>query len=504
MAAVAAAAGPWAGGGPGVPESGFEDLVSLAKSALPDMSKDKDGKIAEMVGLYRGYLRDVTPERREAPVLAVARHALRNARESGRPSLGGYACKTVIGTLLPKLIELCHPDMPDYEAVLTPCHDNGLFANVLQVFDALLLSGPNAKVLVDWRRKGEEGHFQYGPAEFDLWAHLFRTSERIHSVADCKGATAPDNTIALKSRASVVFLNMLRGYVWTFPELPALRGAYASACRCLQPSPEIAARVDEVCASWGPGACVVAVHKRLGTSEVAACQLSQRNPGAEEYIARARKVATAASAVNGQRPVVFLATDDVHAAEAFRKAFPEDGGIQLCLRSGVKRSQGGVREDGVDNEVHRNPCEVTDAEDALIDALCLSRCQDLVCIDSNVSIFAALTNPDLRLHPLNTILPEGWEEAADHPAETVHAAYRVAYKPMVFVRGGPSAATELLGARKHGEIVHTTRRGFDGWVELREGGWMLADGERQAQSRGQGNLLEPVEAGEAADAGLGH
>ena len=88
----------------------------------------------------------------------------------------------------------------------------------------------------------------------------------------------------------------------------------------------------------------------------------------------------------------------------------------------MKRSQGGVREDGVDNEamrcircilfgfasccielhnrvcesssvqVHRNPCVEADAEDALIDALCLSRCQHLVCVDSNLAIYVALLN----------------------------------------------------------------------------------------------------------------
>uniref|UniRef100_A0A7S4QMR3 Uncharacterized protein n=1 Tax=Alexandrium monilatum TaxID=311494 RepID=A0A7S4QMR3_9DINO len=496
MSAAPGAPGPWAGGGPAVPESGFEDVLSLAKSALPDLNKDKDGKVAELIGLYQSYLRAVAPERREAPVLAAARFALRGARESGRPSLGGYACKTVVGTLMPRLIELCHPEMPAYAAVVTPCHDNGLFANVLQVFDALLLSQPEAEILVEWRRKGSEGHFQYGPPGFDLFTHLFSPCQRCRSVASCPGGEPPQDSVTVKSRVSPVFLNMLRGYFWTFPELTALRGAYAAAARCLQPSPEIRARVDEICASWG--GCAVGVHRRLQTSEVAACQLTQRNPRNPEYIARARKVAMASPTVNGRRPVIFLATDDVSAAEAFKEAFPPGGDLELCLRSGVKRSVGGVREDGVDNEVHRNPCEVADAEDALIDAICLARCQDLVCIDSNVSIFVALTNPDIRVHPLNSILPEGWEEAADRPDETVHAAYRVVFKPMVFVRGGPSAACELLGAKKQGEVVKTTGRGFDGWVELQGGGWMLVDGERQAQSRGQGFLLEPVDASETA------
>merc|ERR1711862_104761 len=107
------------------------------------------------------------------------------------------------------------------------------------------------------------------------------------------------------------------------------------------------------------------------------------------------------------------------------------------------------------------------------------QCTDLVCIDSNLSIFVALTNPEIQLYPLNSILPYGWEEIANNPVEPVHAAYEVLCNPMVFIRQGPSAASELLGAKKTGEKFRTTERGFEGWVELEEGGWALTDGERQ-------------------------
>lgn len=102
--------------------------------------------------------------------------------------------------------------------------------------------------------------------------------------------------------------------------------------------------------------------------------------------------------------------------------------------------------------------------------------------DSNLSIFAALQNPRLRLHALTSILPEvwkcchrygvllvsielpnfvhfnslvtswvlerdvyeqmkltntccqGWEDEANHPAEDIHESYEVVFAPMVFVR----------------------------------------------------------------------
>ena len=45
----------------------------------------------------------------------------------------------------------------EYACVFLPFHDNGLFANVLQVCDALLLAKKGVPVVVEWRRKGSEG-----------------------------------------------------------------------------------------------------------------------------------------------------------------------------------------------------------------------------------------------------------------------------------------------------------------------------------------------------------
>ena len=39
----------------------------------------------------------------------------------------------------------------------------------------------------------------------------------------------------------------------------------------------------------------------------------------------------------------------MQAVEEFEVAFPRDGDVELCYRR-VKRSPGGVREDGIDNE----------------------------------------------------------------------------------------------------------------------------------------------------------
>ena len=125
----------------------------------------------------------------------------------------------------------------------------------------------------------------------------------------------------------------------------------------------------------------------------------------------------------------------------------------FCERS--KMGQVGTRFNKyiLQHEVHRNPCVEDDAEDALLDALCLAKCEELICVesglksaqkvssmivssplyfgswtcisfvtserpigparlqrkDSNLSIFAALQNPRLRLHALTSILPEVWK-----------------------------------------------------------------------------------------------
>ena len=36
------------------------------------------------------------------------------------------------------------------------------------------------------------------------------------------------------------------------------------------------------------------------------------------------------------------------------------------------------------HEVHRNPCVEDDAEDALLDALCLAKCEELICVESGL------------------------------------------------------------------------------------------------------------------------
>ncbi|CAK9026014.1 Hypothetical protein SCF082_LOCUS17317 [Durusdinium trenchii] len=475
---------------------GFEDLLQLFAAALPDSSKEQSGDVQQLLKSLREFLRNIEDGDEAACVLAGARHALLACRGAGRPSVSSYACKTSFSMVKKILALRCS----DYASVSTPYHDNGLFANVLQVCDALLLTKPGVPVLVDWRRKGSEGHFQYGPEGFDLWSHLFEPNKRCRSAETLQC----EDGLTMPGRINCLFMNMLRGYLWSMPEhdLQHLRLSYAAAISELEPTMHIKKQLMGICREWTEDTYVLGVHRRLACSEMVACQLSQRAPSNVEYISRARKLCAASGK---KQKIIFLATDDSQAVIDFEMAFANSS-VKLCCRDGVKRSVGGVREDGVDNEVHRNPCAEADAEDALVDALCLAKCEELICVDSNLSIFAALKNPRLRLHALSSILPEGWEEDAAQPEEPVHESYEVVFAPMVFVRKGPSTATELLGARKMGETVHCTGRGFDGWVELQSGGWMLVDGARGGkQNAAAGLLLKPVGrvlAGQSGEKGL--
>ncbi|CAE8615689.1 unnamed protein product, partial [Polarella glacialis] len=82
----------------------------------------------------------------------------------------------------------------------------------------LLLARPGAVVLVDWIRQGTEGHFQYGPAGFDLFQHLFEQTTRCRSVALEQKCRAPPRTTLLPKRINMVFMNMLRGLIWSIPD----------------------------------------------------------------------------------------------------------------------------------------------------------------------------------------------------------------------------------------------------------------------------------------------
>ena len=87
----------------------------------------------------------------------MAKSALACQGGAGRPSLSSYACKTSL-SMVPWMIirawarigqdlaiqvkKLLALQGSAYSAVLTPYHDNGLFANVLQASRAVVKAAP--------------------------------------------------------------------------------------------------------------------------------------------------------------------------------------------------------------------------------------------------------------------------------------------------------------------------------------------------------------------------
>ena len=137
----------------------------------------------------------------------------------------------------------------------------------------------------------------------------------------------------------------------------------------------------------------LAVHKRVSTPAVINAQSSNSLPATPVYIEAARKaLAERAPESSG---VIWLASDDSEAVAAFKAAF----GHRCIVREGVKRTAGGVCDDGRSNEVHNlaGGATLKDAADVLIDAMMMSECDECIHADSNVTIAAAIFNPTMRM-----------------------------------------------------------------------------------------------------------
>ena len=121
------------------------------------------------------------------------------------------------------------------------------------------------------------------------------------------------------------------------------------------------------------------VHKRVATPATVQMQRRMWVPSIETFVQRALGLFVARG--GGARNLrVYLASDDAAAPPAFKDVF----GDALYVFDDVRRTAGGIK-GGKMNEVHNQPgCGLDEARDALADALCLSACDVLVHVDSNV------------------------------------------------------------------------------------------------------------------------
>ena len=137
----------------------------------------------------------------------------------------------------------------------------------------------------------------------------------------------------------------------------------------------------------------IGVHKRVATPATEQMQRRLRIPAVATFVDVAMHLWLARGG-GARRVVVYLASDDDAAPPAFRAAFGDD---HLVVRDDVRRTAGGVA-GGAMNEVHNQPgCGLREAQDALLDALCLAECDVMVHVDSNVALSVAYMNADLEL-----------------------------------------------------------------------------------------------------------
>eukprot|EP00435_Cladocopium_sp_Y103_P036230 s454_g9.t1 len=142
-------------------ELGLQELLEYVAPYFEASFESNQAAAEQAEELYFTYLFNVTSSDREAVFLKACKFALETGSASEQPLLADTVCKAFLSVTLPRLLDLCDARFEnDYDAVLVTYHDNGLFANVLQLLDALLLSKPGVPILVDWQRSGIEGHFQ--------------------------------------------------------------------------------------------------------------------------------------------------------------------------------------------------------------------------------------------------------------------------------------------------------------------------------------------------------
>lgn len=309
-------------------------------------------------------------------------------------------------------------------------HDNGLFANVLQLLDALLLAPSDASIHVDWRVARDNTDFRYGGPGADIFEQLFvlplqgGSEEWAQSVGLAASAHSPKRQRTLQAeraaasngalvqagRVNPLFCSVFRGLLGSaWKAVPGLRQAYQAAWRRLgvrHPTAlqELAALVSGPL-KRRPGQRLIGVHKRLDCPGVRRVQTAGELASCDQFAARAIDAAGAGGGV------VYLATDDVGAPDAFAASIEAANArrspharLELCVRRGVARSEGGELPPGVgsatrrDNEVHTRPeTSLVDAVDVLVDALALAECDVIVHADSNVTTFASIVNPRAEL-----------------------------------------------------------------------------------------------------------
>ncbi|MDX6663903.1 MAG: hypothetical protein QOG68_109 [Solirubrobacteraceae bacterium] len=262
--------------------------------------------------------------------------------------------------------------MHDEITIVVRPHTAGFFSNFNKVVNHLHKGLGNDGVVavkVDWQVREPIPHFVYGlPADGNVWDHLFEPLAFPHFPP----ATRDGQKWSSVEMTGIHAYDYYRRPDWR----EELHRTYA---RHIRVRPDLRARLDALLPT-DPSIFRVGVHYRHPTHS-AETPFPIRPLGA--FVRRARRLVGLR-----RRWQVVLATDVDDAVDHFRAAF----GSRLVVQPGVDRSSGA-------EQMHHvgNVRGVALAQQVLLDALMLARCDALVHVTSNVATAVGYMNPRLRM-----------------------------------------------------------------------------------------------------------
>ncbi len=270
--------------------------------------------------------------------------------------------------------------------IITPHYLGGFFSNFNLVMNHLVCSLDLDRIRaieVDWRvdasmlgRPDRECHFCFGlPEDGNLWERLFFPLPFVPRWYYQKIRTNRYRDYALTGEEAY---HLYRGD-------PAWRQTYHRAYqRFIRPRPPIEARAAEIDSKVPRQKYRVGAHVRHEGH-------SYELPGGESpALGQYFRAIESLCDESGDDYVVFLATD----VEAVVEAFSERFGARLVVQAGVTRQP--THDDPELHVDHPHP-DIKLAEDVLIDALLLARCDALVHVTSNVATAVGYMNPGIRM-----------------------------------------------------------------------------------------------------------
>ena len=260
--------------------------------------------------------------------------------------------------------------------------EEGLLANLLHVLEVVHRVRSDASIHIDWVLKGTEIGFRYGSRGDDIWARLFQP---------LGGSRPPATTHQAASRLDLAFWGTGRDHL-TGRRLQKHRHLYHSTVlRWLEiTNTRALEEVRRTFAQFFDGRYCIGIHRRVGNVLVADLQSDGKLPSLETFIRAVEAILLILTSQDIRNHVIFLATDDAEAVGVLKRSF----GSRLIVRGNVQRTTSDA------GEVHFGDwgsLSITDAEDVLVDAVLLFKCDVLVHASSSVSTVASIMNPALTL-----------------------------------------------------------------------------------------------------------